>query len=193
MITKERTEFLYAAIADAQGVIRATDSKIGLILVILAIPMTKLGTIYAKCVALLDAENRCLAEVSTVLVVIFACLWVLSFFTAMKAIIAIDNPSRHIDGAKPNGIFYSGTLFIPTFLDAFLNRPIMAKRQLQDQADDLPSTLEALNHELIFEHAKLVYIRSIKLNRMEYAFIFGITWIFVGGVLWFLSLNFQSQ
>lgn len=188
-MNKERTEFLYAAIADAQGVIRATDSKIGLVLVMLAIPFTKLGTIYAKCVTLLNTENRCLAEFSSVLIFIFASLWILSFFTAMKAIIAIDDPSRHIDGIKPNGIFYSGGLFVPTFLDAFLNRPILAKKQLQQQIDQLPTTQEAVNSELVFEHAKIVYIRSMKLNRMKYAFIFGIAWIFVGGALWFLSLK----
>lgn len=192
-MTKERTEFLYSAIIDAQGVIRAADSKIGLLLIMLAIPFTKLGVIYVKCMTLLNTENRCLAECSSVLVFIFGCLWLLSFLIAMKAIIAIDDPSRHIDGTKPSGIFYSGGLFAPTFLDAFLNRPIMAKMQLQQQMNKVPTTLDDVHKELIFEHAKLVYIRSMKLNRLKYAFIFGVAWVLVGGALWLISLKMSSQ
>lgn len=183
-----KTTFLYSAISDAQGTIRATDAKIGLLLVILAIPLTKLGQIFVKCHSLLSCQNRFIGEFGAVLTVIFASLWCLSFLAAMKAIIAIDDPSQHIDGAKPSGVFYSGGLFRPTFLDAFQNRPLIAKKQLHQQLEDFPDSVEEINKELVFEHAKLVYIRSIKMNRMKYAFIFGIAWVFCGGVLWLTNL-----
>jgi hypothetical protein len=191
-IENMRTTFLYAAIADAQGTIRATDSKIGVLLVILIIPLTKFGAIYGKCSALLGGENKCLAEFVAVLTFMFVCLWFLSFLAAMRAIIAIDDPSRHIDGTKPTGIFYSGGLFDPKFLDALLNRPILAKKQLQQQLAELPTSAEDINKELLFEHAKLVYIRAMKINRMKYAFGFGIAWVFSGGALWLMSLLFHK-
>ena len=191
-LQRMKTEFLYTAVADVQGTIRATDSKIAVLLVILAIPLTKLGSIYGRCSELLTNENKCLSEFAALLVFIFACLWLLSFLAAIRAIIGIDDPSRHIDGVKPSGMFYSGSLFSPTFFDVYLNRPILAKKQLQQQLDELPATAEALEKELIFEHAKLVYIRSMKMNRMKYAFGFGVAWIFSGGALWLMSLMFHK-
>lgn len=191
-IASFKTNFLYAAIADAQGTIRATDSKIGLLMVMLIIPFTKLGTIYNKCSLLLENDNRILAQCATVHIVIFVFLWLLSFWAAIMAVNGIDDPSKHIDGEKPSGVFYSGGLFVPTFLDAFFKTQLLAKKQLQMQLRDLPTSIEALHNELIYEHAKVVYIRQMKMNRLKHAFIFGIAWVFCGGALWLLSLSFQN-
>lgn len=188
MNNQHKITFLYAAIADAQNTIRAIDTKMGVLLVMLAIPLTKFGSIFGKCHALVTCQNKCVSEFAPILIAIFAVLWFLSFWAAIRAMVGIDNPSRHIDGVKPSGIFYSGDLFTPTFADAFLNRPILAKKQLQQQLDNLPASADDIEKELTFEHAKLVYIRSMKMNRMKYAFIFGTGWVFTGGSIWLADL-----
>ena len=57
-----KSTFLYAAISDAQGTIRSIDSKIGILLVILIIPLTKLGGIYRVCYALLNNDIKCVGH-----------------------------------------------------------------------------------------------------------------------------------
>jgi len=39
----------------------------------------------------------------------------------------------------------------------------------------------------------LVYIRTIKMKRLGYAFDFGITWVFLGGILWLTSLYLNGH
>jgi hypothetical protein len=177
-----KSVFLYAAIADAQGTIRATDSKIAVLMVILAIPLTKLGNIYRDCFALYNNENRCVSNLSIILIFIFCCLWLISFWTAIRALHPVDNPADHIDGERPTGIFYSGGLFQPNFWAANFKCFSKAHRQIQHQLGQLPSSAEDLIKELTFEHMKLIYIRTIKLKRLGYTFDYGKAWIFIGGI-----------
>jgi len=188
-----KTTFLYAAIADAQGTIRATDSKISVLMIILAIPLTKLGSIYRDCYALYSNENKCISNLSLILIFIFFCLWILSFWSAIRALNPVDDPLDHIDGEKPNGVFYSGGLFQPGFWAASFKCFTKSKKQIQHQLDQLPSSAENLVKELTFEHMKLVYIRTIKLKRLGYAFDFGIAWVLIGGVLWLASLYLKGH
>ena len=110
-----KTAFLYAAIADAQGTIRATDAKISVLMVILAIPFTKLGSIYRDCFGLYSNQNRYISNIALIFEVAFLLFWILSFWAATRAINPVDDPSEHIDGGKPTGVFYSGGLFQPGF------------------------------------------------------------------------------
>jgi len=192
-IDSAKATFLYAAISDAQGTIKATDSKIAVLMVILAIPLTKLGSIYRDCFALYSNESRCVSNFSLILICAFCLFWFLSFWAAMRALNPVDNPSDHIDGEKPNGIFYSGGLFQPNFWAANFKCLSKSNRQIQHQLDQLPSSTENLVKELTFEHMKLVYIRTIKMKRLGYTFDFGRIWVFVGGILWLTSLYLNGH
>lgn len=188
-----KTTFLYAAIADAQGTIRAVDSKISVFMVVLAIPLTKLGSIYRDCLALYNNGNGFISHLSSFLTVIFFFFWLLSFWSALRALNPVDDPSDHIDGVKPNGVFYSGGLFQPGFWAASFKCFTKSKRQIQHQLDQLPASAENLVNELTFEHMKLVYIRTIKIKRLGYCFDFGRAWVLVGGILWLASLHFNGR
>lgn len=185
--------FLYAAIADAQGTIRATDPKIAALMVILSIPLTKLGSIYRDCHDLIRNENACVSYMAFLLTIIFGFLWVLSYWSALRALNPVDNPTDHIDGSKPTGVFYSGGLFQPGFWAASFKCFTRSKQQIQHQLDQIPNSSEDLVKELTFEHMKLVYIRTIKMKRLGYAFDFGRAWILIGGILWLASLHFNGR
>jgi hypothetical protein len=188
-----KSTFLYAAIADAQGTIRAIDSKIAVLMVVLAIPLTKLGAIYRDCLALYNNGNSCVSHLSFFLTVVFFFLWLLSYWSALRALNPVDDPSDHIDGDKPNGVFYSGGLFQPGFWAASFKCFTKSKKQIQHQLDQLPASTENLVKELTFEHMKLVYIRTIKMKRLGYAFDLGRAWILIGGILWLASLHFNGH
>lgn len=140
-IEYSKAEFLYAAITDTQGTIRATDSKIAVLMVILAIPLTRLGSVYRDWSHLYANEHRCISNLALILGIMFVSVWILSFWATMRALNPVDDPSQHIDGEKPNGTFYSGALFNPGFWAAHFKCFTRSKKQLQHQLDELPSSL----------------------------------------------------
>jgi hypothetical protein len=182
--------YLYNSITDIQGVIRAIDTKLNYLLVILIIPLTKLNGIYS--IAVISNKKafsyQILGYLSVLILIIFVLSWLFAFVLAMRGIIGIDNPVNHVSGTRPKGTFYGGYLYKVTFLDTLINRNIQSACKLEEHLPTIPADMDAIRKELIFEQMKLIYIRTIKMARQYYAFIFGAIWIVCGGMVWLTSL-----
>ena len=188
MSAKQAT-FLYAAITDTQGTIRAIDSKTNYLAVLLAIPTLKLGAIYGKIAMLMKGDWTNGKWLVLGLVVPFVASWFLAVLAAFRALCAIDNPSSHITGNLPVAAFYLPTLFRPALIDVFTNRDIKAERQLHQHREEIPATDDAIVDALSFEQMKLVYIRSVKTLRSQWAYRFAAAWALLGGMLWLRWLS----
>ncbi len=49
--------YLYNSIVDMQSTIRALDTKVGFVFVVLSIPFSNLGKIYITCLSLLNTQQ----------------------------------------------------------------------------------------------------------------------------------------
>jgi hypothetical protein len=181
--------YLYSSITDIQCVIRAIDTKLNYLLAILVIPLTKLNSIYRIAII---ANRKAfmyhyLGYLLVSILLVFVLSWLFAFVLAIRGIIGIDNPVNHISGTKPKGTFYGGYLYKVSFFDTLINRNIQSACKLEEHLPTIPAVTDAIRDELVFEQMKLIYIRTIKMSRQYYGFIFGSIWIVSGGVIWVAS------
>jgi len=181
-------EFLYASINDAQSTIRAVDFKVSVLMLVLTIPLTQIPSIFLTIYTLTTSLCDAWLVVAVLLVGLFLATWLFSLTASLKSIIAIDNPVSHIKGGPKEGSFYSAALFRTGFIDSVWNRCLQSKRSVQEHHDAMPSDDDALVMELTFEQMKLVYIRSVKLERQKYAFISAAIWFVSGAAIWFWKM-----
>jgi len=188
-MTEKQINFLINSINDSQGIIKAVDTKIGVLIAILSFPLTNIGKIYT-CISSLLINSDGLRHYSYIFVSItFFCFWFIAFYVAIKGIIAIGNPSKNILvlESKPNGSFYSGDLFKYKVRDIFYNcDTTKSNRTLTEQIKSIPSTDESLIRELIFEQMKVVFIRDKKILRLNKAFNFALMWLAEGFILYII-------
>lgn len=193
----EQVNFLYAAITDVQSTIRAIDTKIGALLVILVIPLTKLGKIYAHC-GNVWAHSSCSGRWLAGLVIgLFVISWIGSFIAAIRTLMAIDNPANHVDTAddaendlRPvRGTFYGGHLFTFGYFRSVFTKGGKSAKTLKNHLDDLPKGNDGIRDELAYEHMKLCFIRHIKITRQGFAFRLAFLWMLLGGIIWIFSLS----
>lgn len=192
MLSDLTVTYLYQAISDIQGTIRAIDTKLSILLVILSLPFTNLGKIYNRISVLLKSNPQISIEIVFVaMTVIFSVTWLIAFVSALRGIISVDNPSKHISGIEQtkNGSFYSSGLFNLALIDCFFNRKkVMSRSSFSELLSNLPVKTEQIANELRFEQLKLAYIRDIKLNRQLWAFRFSFFWLFFGFAIYSISV-----
>lgn len=175
---------LYASITDAQGIIKALDTKLSVALVIFTISLPKFDAIYKEGAVAVDA----CPGASWPLVGLFVLSWFFGLFCAFRGLVAIDNPSDHIEYGDAKGMFYGGGHFKSTWLNIFYNRVSDTRPKLLDHLDDLPIDAAGVQKELAFEQLKLAYIRSVKIRRVVAAYTAVIVWIMSGAALWTVAL-----
>jgi hypothetical protein len=186
-----KKEFLYQSIIDIQETIRAIDTKLGFLLIFLAIPLTNLGKIYTYI-------DRLYAQLNTIgwiivyslLIFSFVAAWIMAFLSSIMAISGIDNPASHIITEVDDflGSFYNKGLFTFNIVDLLKNREkTRSSKSLNIIIQDLPHTEEKIIKELTFEQMKLAYIRDIKIHRQSWAFRLTIFWLFLGFIIWSLK------
>ncbi len=186
---EELSAFLYASIADIQSTIRATDTKVAALLVVLIIPVTHLDDIYKVCKKLCDHPGcRIVQDFILAGAVIFALSWILAFFASARTLMGVYNPARQVSGKTPHGSFYSGGLFRFSFLDIFINLQRRSKTTLESHITNFPKVNAELVAELTFEQMKLAYIRDVKGFRQTAAFACAIAWIIFGACGWMCAL-----
>lgn len=181
-----RQEFIVKAIEDTQATIRALDVKLGALLTACLLPFSSLGRIWAHFQHLSDTLPCVLGSF---LGITYFLLWFATLYVLIKGLSAIDNPARHVIGAgSPRGSFYRGGLYVPKFIDSFVNRTsVQSSTSLQSVIDQLHSTDDELEAELAFEQMKIVYIREIKIKRFLTAFQISIIWLSVASSSFLIS------
>lgn len=182
--------FLYASITDCQNINRAIDTKVTALSVGLALPLTKLTSIWNICREFLadSAQHGVPAPWAEGLVLAFVVSWLISALAAFKTLSRIQNPTSQITGNLPTGRFYSGDLFSITPGQAILNDPVVARPDFDFFFKSLPETSLELRRELAFELMKVVFIRSVKMARINIAYTSFACWTVIGGLIWILTL-----
>jgi len=182
-IEDKQLAYLYSSIGDIQSTVRAVDTKLGLLMVFLALPVTSLGTIYEVLITLLKIHDSYVWKTSVIVyLIIFFGVWAVSFLTAFKALTSIHNPAAHIKSLPDAcGTYFCGGLFKFSFKDIVLNRKrIKSRDSFQEIFERQPNDFEKLQTELVFEQMKLAYIRDIKIFRQNWAFAFALKWLLLG-------------
>ncbi|MDE2074805.1 MAG: hypothetical protein KGJ81_15320 [Alphaproteobacteria bacterium] len=166
LTTEEAANYLYQSIADLQGTIRATDVKVGFLLVIIFSPLVAFDKVepYLRIIFQEGLAQRCLLSAAIL-------FWGLSLVAQFAALFAISSPAKRVRGGNPVGTFYSEDLFDLGLVDVMINRARNSKRTIEEELVRLPKARESLIKELVFEKMKLAYIRSVKLKRLNWAVI----------------------
>ena len=187
--------YLYASITDIQSTIRVIDTKIAVVIGIIILPFTNLGKIYlnfAKVHKIVDCGNG--QWLFWLLVGLFYVTWLAAFTAAIRAIMAIHNPARHVTSDKlPLGTFHNSGLYVVRMFDVFLTRKIKSKLSLKEYIETLPVSIDGIIEELAFEQMKLVYIRDMKSIRLRWAYLLLISWLILGFIGRFLYLYHCSK
>lgn len=181
-----KIEFVYDSIHDIQSTVRAIDTKIATILVVIVIPLTSLGEIVGRIDTLWTNKNILF---NWIIVILFGLFWILSFILASLAIAAIENPSKHVrDINNPSNIYYGEGLYKKDLRDVFLNRSnLKSIKNVDAHYADFPDNDEDIVKELVFEQMKLIYIRELKIIRFNYSLYATYIWFTFGLIIYFLS------
>ena len=159
--------FLIEAVKDIQGTIRAIDTKVGILLAVLAIPLPLVQS------ALRDFHARGAAVTPANVVGGLAFLaWVVAALVAIRALTGVGNASKHVRAElPPDDLFYAGGQFRLRWIDALITRDApLSARSIEDYAAAVPTDADAVNLHLSFEVLSLAYIRDLKIYRQKIAF-----------------------
>ena len=173
--------FLIEAVKDIQGTIRAIDTKVGILLAVLAIPLpivqTALHDVHAHGATLTPAN---------VLGALAFLAWVTAALVAIRALTGVGNAAKHVRAEQPpDDLFYAGGQYRLGWIDALVTRDApLSSRSIEDYAAAVPAAPEAVNLHLSFEVLSLAYIRDLKIFRQKIAFELSAAAIVLG----FLSL-----
>ena len=190
--SKPQLEFLYMALGDAQGTIRFTDTKAGVIIIasgVLVPYIMPLGK------AILDHSRLLITPyaISTILIgVIGFFSFLMSLLIAFKAINPMSSPVKHIvaDNVTTNIPFYLYDIApSPSFLDWLYERKTSnlkhsAKTYFHNLKKDTIS--DELLKSLVLEVCKVSYIREKKIFRVNKAFTLfalGLIFLFIFSIM----------
>ena len=155
------------AVFDTQGTIRAIDTKVGILLAALAIPlpyvMQAISTTHMRAVQF---------SVGLFFGWLALIAYVVAGFVAIRALTGTGNAAAHLSRAhRPPDVFYLGGLYRLGWFDAAFNRRNnVSQRSLDDVVLSVPRDADGLLRVLTNELMTLAYIRDVKLHRQRVAF-----------------------
>ena len=159
--------FLIESVKDIQGTIRAIDTKVGILLAVLAIPLPIVQS------ALHDIHTRG-ATLSAVNVLggLAFLAWVTAALVAIRALTGVGDASKHVRAeVPPDDLFYAGGQYRLGWIDALITRDApLSARSIEGFSAAVPTTAEAAHQHLAFEVLSLAYIRDLKIFRQKIAF-----------------------
>lgn len=168
----EKINFLYKAIECTQQNIRFTDTKVGMIFLLLGIYVSMIGSGLPNFAKYFPNMGACIQALFIIFIILFIIFVGITIFATIMIVFPRSNPSEHIaieDHNKPKGIFYIADLEV-NWLDIFYNRKDMKiKRSFEQYQMDYNNIndLKNIESELIFELLKVSYIRELKIRRMQ--------------------------
>ncbi len=159
--------FLIEAVKDIQGTIRAIDTKVGILLAVLVIPLPIVQSAFRD----IHARGPALTPASVLGGLAFLA-WFTAALVAIRALTGVGNASKHVRAEiPPDDHFYAGGQFRLRWIDALITRDApLSARSIEDYAAAIPTDAEAVNLHLSFEILSLAYIRDLKIYRHKIAF-----------------------
>lgn len=190
----QRVNFLIASINDIHSTIRAIDAKSGVVVAFLVFPLSNVDKVHAYIGDIIAANMHSVNNLLVfVLISIFILSWLFSLLIISKAISALDNPSKHIQGWEPGedslkGAFYVGGAFRLRFRDTIFNlSAVKSQYPLDSYLSMLPTSYEDIIKELTFEQLQLAYIRDIKMHRFNTSLRLAYIWLLSGAVMYIVA------
>ena len=177
-----RTDLLYNSIEDLEGTIRAVDSKISYLLVVLFLPVTQFSLVRSG-IRSIFARSLATEIVSLSLAALAAMLWAASAYFSARALMPADAPDVLGDEHETMSCFYPRHLFNLSARVVVLGGG-KCERALSDHVDSLPEEEDQLVRALSCEQIKLMYIASLKSMRSRLAYLTLIAWGAASGALW---------
>lgn len=171
--------FMLEAVKDIQGTIRAIDTKVGILLAGLAIPIPLVQGAFAAM-----HEHGATLSIRNVVGWIAFAIYIFAALVAVRALTGIGNAAQHVAGdEQPDDIFYAGGLFALGPVDAVLTRSnVTSRRSRENFISGIPrNTADVLAH-LAHEVLSLAYIRDLKIHRQQIAFEFTAIAIVLGAL-----------
>src|ERR1700733_11973990 len=109
METSPDASFLYAAIEDLQGTVRALDIKAEVLLVAMTVPLYDASGIAATLSKLLREGLVGFRILTAIIVLWIAIAWIAAFIATFRVLVASHNPSDAIPDHSPaKGSFFAG-------------------------------------------------------------------------------------
>lgn len=174
------TTFLYSSIGDMQSTIRAIDTKISMILVVIFLPLTKITEILSW----FKTGYSTLSPTISIVIALFAVLWFLSFVCSIFGISSQYSPLKFTsvpeNGKNVNSYFRAnGT--VPGFRNIFrFGYPGKVNIDLVELKGLLPASQDALLEVLLVEQTKLAYIRDCKIKHQKRIYLLMFLWVLSG-------------
>jgi hypothetical protein len=191
-MSNARIDFLYAALTDCQGTIRAIDVKLGIMLTFLILPLTHLEKILARVrivYHLAYLSHRIVLIGFFLLLFVFCLSWILSIIIALGGLCSLSNPIKYIaNDVNANGAFFLGNICKPKLIHLFANRALPTRGPLSTIIAELPLTEDQIIQELVFEQMKASLIRNCKIFRQRFSLKLMMLWILSGGAIWITAL-----
>jgi hypothetical protein len=168
-------EFVYGAISDISGTIRAIDTKLHIVLGIFLIPLAMVDKVLeAVCYwcSRWNWSTLCAMQWATSATALVATgVWCVGVIMSLRGIIALANPGNAVpvDGRRPQGTFY----FVGQ-LRGWL-RPKL-RQTLEAHIGKLPGNDQMVLRELAYEQMKLGFIRDVKMRRHRISACVAVGW-----------------
>jgi hypothetical protein len=154
------------AVKDIQATIRAIDTKMGILLAALVLPLKDVAERFA-------AMHSAGGNVAAAIVIFATISYVLAIFVAIATLSGIGTAHVHVDGTPQLNTFYAGGLFKFNAFDAFFRRKaVRSSLSVAEFAEAVPKTCEQMTLDLSAEIMTLAYIRDLKVLRQRLAFAF---------------------
>jgi hypothetical protein len=189
MGTSPDSAFLYAAIDDLQGTVRAIDIKAEVLLLGMTVPLSDLSGGSVAVWEMITKGHLIIRVLSLIASVGLVVSWITAFIATCRVLVGSHNPADAIpDHAPAKGAFFAGSLFKFKVMDLLRDRLVPGTRTLQQHIDSLPNDPESVVAELAFEQLKLAFICARKIAMFNFAVRLTVFGVYAGVALLLLRI-----
>jgi hypothetical protein len=189
MATSPNAAFLYAAVEDLQGTVRAIDIKAEVLLIAMTVPLSDASGFAGMVWNLVTGGHLIVRGLAAVAALGLILTWIAAFISTFRVLIGHHNPSDAIlDHSPAKGAFFAGHLFKFTRSDLICDRLVKSSKTLKEHIESLPATEEAVIAELAYEQLKLAFICSRKIAMFNFAVRLTIMGVYAGMILLVLRI-----
>ena len=156
--------FAFKSIADIQSTIRAIDTKMGILLAALAIPLK-------DAVVAIHAWQGTASWLRDFALVAAILCYLGAIALALATLSGIGSAHAHVEGSPEVPTFFAGGLYPLSARDALVRRRRVRSRiDFAEFERAMPRNSTEIRRELAAEIMMLAYIRDLKLLRQRFAF-----------------------
>jgi hypothetical protein len=193
----ERKSYLFEAIKDTQGIIRALDFKANALLVVMTLLLANANKAAAAAGFLLR-RHECIGYIAAAFGIVAIISGAISAWFAVLTLGAQFDPRSAVNvGAteKPFlGSFFAGGYFTFKTLPFIFGRFIVrAQTSLDTYLSKIPESSSAMVDSLAYEQLKVASIRDSKAKSIGIAYSFGVLSLALVAVIWLSGIMMGSD